>query len=300
MAEASDSSRKPGLARRRQRISKEEAAERMLDVALDEIRANGLFVNMEHLNFEDVIRDAGVPRSAAYRNWESKELFFGDLFLKLLSTEVGGAHAFYRDTVLLVAKLALDKLDLLEDVAGRRRLFLEVCRIGSEQNYRIMFQSSEWQTYIAVAATLGSIEDGDLRAAAKQSLLTSEESFVTHMSGFYEAMASILGLHPRQGITFETMTVLGASIINGLALEGGILTTRIPGRVILADPFGTGELQEWSVPSLGYTAMIDGLCEFDPDHVVDKGEVRTLLEGILADPAFNDPGADDGKSPSAP
>jgi AcrR family transcriptional regulator len=53
----------------------------MLDAAGAMIGRTGLTVSLEHLSFEDVIHQAGVARSAVYRRWPYKDLFFSDLLL---------------------------------------------------------------------------------------------------------------------------------------------------------------------------------------------------------------------------
>jgi AcrR family transcriptional regulator len=60
----------------------------MLVAALAMVSSTGLTVSLEHISFEDVIRDAGVSRSAVYRRWPYKGLFFSDL-LRQLATAAG-------------------------------------------------------------------------------------------------------------------------------------------------------------------------------------------------------------------
>ena len=55
----------------------------MLRAAVAMVHHAGLTVSLDHISFEDVIRDADVSRSAAYRRWPYKDLFFGDLVEEL-------------------------------------------------------------------------------------------------------------------------------------------------------------------------------------------------------------------------
>jgi len=47
----------------------------MLQAAVAMINRDGLTVSLDHLSFEEVIRDADVSRSAVYRRWPYKQPF---------------------------------------------------------------------------------------------------------------------------------------------------------------------------------------------------------------------------------
>jgi AcrR family transcriptional regulator len=68
-----------GLARRGRRLPDQETEHRMLQAAVAMVQRTGLTVSLDHISFEDVIRDADVSRSAVYRRWPYKDLFFSDL-----------------------------------------------------------------------------------------------------------------------------------------------------------------------------------------------------------------------------
>ena len=72
-----------GLGRRGRRLPDEELRRRMLRAAAAMVHRAGLTVSLDHISFEDVIRDADVSRSAAYRRWPYKDLFYGDLIEEL-------------------------------------------------------------------------------------------------------------------------------------------------------------------------------------------------------------------------
>jgi hypothetical protein len=55
----------------------------MLKAAVAMVNRTGLTVSLDHISFEDVIRDADVSCSAVYRRWPYKDLFFSDLVKEL-------------------------------------------------------------------------------------------------------------------------------------------------------------------------------------------------------------------------
>ena len=72
-----------GLARRSRRLSDRQTEERMLQAAVAMVHRTGLTVSLDHISLEEVIRDADVSRSAVYRRWPYKDLFFSDLVKQL-------------------------------------------------------------------------------------------------------------------------------------------------------------------------------------------------------------------------
>ena len=55
----------------------------MLQAAVAMVNRTGLTVSLDHISLEEVIRDADVSRSAVYRRWPYKDLFFSDLVKEL-------------------------------------------------------------------------------------------------------------------------------------------------------------------------------------------------------------------------
>jgi AcrR family transcriptional regulator len=72
-----------GLARWGRRLSDHDTEQRMLKAAVAMVNRTGLTVSLDHISFEDVIRDADVSCSAVYRRWPYKDLFFSDLVKEL-------------------------------------------------------------------------------------------------------------------------------------------------------------------------------------------------------------------------
>ena len=60
----------------------------MLDTAVESLSRTGLTVGLDHISVEELIREAGVSRSAVYRRWPYKDLFFADLVAELAKNAV--------------------------------------------------------------------------------------------------------------------------------------------------------------------------------------------------------------------
>src|SRR6478672_2335855 len=92
----------PTFGRRNRRLSDQETRDRMLGAAIEMINRTGLTVSLDHIRFEDVIRDADVARSTAYRHWPYKDLFFSDLVKELASR---GSPAIINNEISLIRRI---------------------------------------------------------------------------------------------------------------------------------------------------------------------------------------------------
>src|SRR5689334_9987579 len=114
-----------GLARRNRRRSDEETRDRMLRAATAMISRTGLTVSLDHISFEEVIRQADVSRSTAYRHWPYKDLFFSDLVKELART---ASPTILSDEIRLIRRVLSEHPDGLETPQSRHGLILELIR----------------------------------------------------------------------------------------------------------------------------------------------------------------------------
>ncbi|WP_199036120.1 TetR/AcrR family transcriptional regulator [Glycomyces salinus] len=270
-----------GPTRRRTRLTDKETEERMLTAAVDMVGETGLTVSLEHLSFEDVIRRAGVARSAVYRRWPYKDLFFSDL-LRELSKGAVPAEFGSETSVREVAEAVSARLYLLATPEGRHRLLSEVVR--ANRDFETVRHSTAWRSYLALHATFLSLEDGPLRDDVREALTAAEHGFVTRIADAHRQFARLLGyrIRPEVGAGFETLaTLLNAALRGMLLMEPtipGLSSERIEGR-----PFGAVASAEWSPSALALGAIEWTFLEPDPDVVWNEkrvAEARDALERI--------------------
>lgn len=272
-----------GLARRGQRLSDQETAQRMLEAAVAMVHRTGLTVSLEHLSLEDVIRAAGVSRSAVYRRWPYKDLFLSDL-LKELAQDA--TPEIVDQELQLIRRVAAQHQDRIETPDGRRSLILELFRQLSALDFEIMYASTEWRTYITLHATFLSLADGELRQQVQAALARSERRRSLRIAQSWERLAAIFGyqLRPELGVSYETLATLLSAQLRGLVLmalaDPDLATQRLEAR-----PSGAAQRDVWTIAGIGLASTATTILEPDPSVEWDAARlaaVRGALQSLRA------------------
>ncbi|MFD7070890.1 TetR/AcrR family transcriptional regulator [Streptomyces sp. NPDC059913] len=265
-----------GPTRRRGRLTDVETARRTLDAALAMIERTGLTVSLDHLSFEDVIREAGVARAAVYRRWPHKGLFFSDLLKEVARHAPAAAGADGQAGEEAVRRLAGERIDQFATAQGRHDLCVELLRTGALRDFDAMHASTRWRSYIALHATFLSLADGELQREVQTALAAAERELNDRIAQSYQRLAALFGLRlrPHLHTSFDALvTQLSAT------MRGFVLTA--PARPDLAQRqqrpgvLGTTGTAEWSPPALGIVAT--ALAYLEPDPTV-KWDAQRLAE----------------------
>jgi AcrR family transcriptional regulator len=274
-----------GLGRRGRRLSDRETEQRMLQAALAMISRTGLTVSLDHISFEDVIRDADVSRSAAYRRWPHKDLFFSDLVKELATT---ATPTIVSEELELIGRVVAEHLDWLETPELRRGLVVELLRQLSLLDFQTLYGSPQWRTYLALHATFLSIADEQLRDEVRAALARSEYDHIARMASAWERLTSLLGyrLRPELGATFQTASMLVDGAMRGLVITA-LSMPEVATRRAQASPFGAASTDEWSLPGLALASMANSFLEPDP-AVEWNAERIASVRRALADLALPD------------
>ncbi len=267
-----------GLARRERRLSDSETERRMLNAALAIVGRSGLTVSLDHLSFEDIIRDADVSRSAVYRRWPYKDLFFSDLVKQLA---LDAAPGVVGDELALMQQIAASHEDWLQTAESRQQLLLEIFRQVSLVNFQALRESAGWRTYIALQATFMSLADGTLRDQVRAALEASELKRNARLAQAWRQLTALFGcrLRPGSGLTYEIMATLLTATMRGLVLTA-LSAPEVGERRITASPFGAPEPAEWSEPALGLAGLAWACLEPDPDVSWDAERITAVRDGL--------------------
>jgi len=288
-------SRPNGLARRGRRLAEDETERRMLQAALAAVHRGGLTVSLEHISFEDAIREANVSRTSAYRRWPHKDLFFSDLVLKLAKDPVPGIVV---DETDLIRRIVAGHQDRLADPQARRALVLELFRQLAVLDFEALYASPGWRTYLALQATLLSLGDSGLREEVRVALAQAQHIHLARVARSWELMTGLLGfrLRPDSGVTFETLATLVDSAMRGLVISAPTVPG-IAGQPVTARPFDAPETSEWSLPALGLGAIATAFLEPDPGFTWDAARAAAISHALAApEQGVEPPGEGSGRS----
>lgn len=244
---------------------------------MDMINSAGLTVGLDHISFEDVIHHASVARSAAYRRWPYKDLFFSDL-LKELARGASPAIAVSNPAATeAVRQVILDHLDWVAEPGRRTALVAEVLRQGALKELQIFSDSPEWRTYLALQATFLSLADNELRTEILASMQQSEADLTAGLAEAYQKIAELLGcrLRPELKVTFADVAQLTTAATRGMVIMAPS-SPELATRTIHADLFGAPRSADWTQPALALAGIVMTFIEADPDVEFDEGRLEAL------------------------
>jgi AcrR family transcriptional regulator len=278
------------------RLSDAETERRMLAAALATVSNAGLTVSLDHISFEDVIRDAGVSRSSAYRRWPHKDLFFSDLIRELARSPT---PSIVEDEVKLISEVVAGRLEWLETPELRQSLAMELFRQLPVLDFETLYTSPEWRTYLGLHATFMSLSDGQLRDQVQHALADSERARIVQVARAWEHMAALFGyrLRPELGATFENLATVLSATLRGLVIMALSLPDVASHRA-KAQPFGSAAASDWSLPALGMAGLASAFLEPDPAASWDADRINAVRRS-LSQPALGRASRNHGGAPAS-
>lgn len=251
-----------GIGRRHRRLSDQETRDRMLRAATDMVSRTGLTVSLDHISFEDVIRDAGVSRSTAYRHWPYKDLFFSDLVKELARS---ARPAIVADEVALVRQVLSEHADWLATPELRHGLILELIRRLTPLDFHSILATPQWRTYLALHATFSGLAVGALRDEIQAALAHAQADHVATVARAWRQIAGLFGyrLRPELAADFETLATLLDATMRGLVVTA-LSAPDVAARQTVARPFGAAGADRWTLPAVGLASIAMAFLEPDP------------------------------------
>ncbi len=268
---------------RRPRLSDEQTARRVLDAALVQLAQHGVSVGLDRLRFEDVIRDADVSRSSAYRRWPSRDAFVEDVLVEL-------AGGVYQPAVgVLVAQRAGDVLGALPDSAtdlgARRDLLVELVRLTFEADLAATAASAEFRAFLALRAAFTGVESDELRRRFATALALTDRRTVARGAAILARVAEVFGLRLVAPLTAPDGFDVVARAVS--AANVGFVVTAQSDPALLATTrtvaaYGSARAAAWSEPVYAMTGLVLQHLEPDPAaRVRSPDELRAGLADIV-------------------
>lgn len=275
---------------RRPRMSEAQTREAALRTAVEAIREDGLAVSLEHLSMEDVIREAGVSRTAFYRLWPLKDQFIGDLIVELAKDAIPVQNTRGADATQQLSAILLPRMDALKDERVRWQTARELITEAAISDFvRTAETVTQWRTYFALVTFVMSLPEGDARDAARREIGRSEARYRARLVSNFQMIAGIFAVRLRteSGVTFDEIVELVIATVRGLVLRSQV-----------------GEPpMDHSLVALSMTAIITCYFENDPAVVWDDDRMNRLRAMLSAsvdiftpsDPTAGQSSADQGE-----
>ena len=259
--------------------ARDAVADRMLDVAVAQIEAEGLRVGVDQIRMEQVIEAAGVSRASAYRRWPSREAFLADVLVATVR-RTSLLPETEEDLSRLVALVRSVGADVLGTEQGRRDLVVEGLRLASDADIRRTLSSSRWRTHLALTATHAGLPAGRVQDAVGQALLEADGVMTARRAAVYANLCDLIGYRlvpPASGE--EGFRRLAAT--TGLMMAGIVLRT-IPSAGWLDDRqeavlFGASRPAPWSQAERSLVGVLLAHLEPDPDQAWDGATIEARL-----------------------
>ncbi|MFW0788982.1 TetR/AcrR family transcriptional regulator [Gordonia sp. CPCC 205333] len=243
---------------KRRQITVEELRRRMLDAALEMVGDNGLTVGLSHLNMEEIIRLAGVPRSSVYREWDTKEDFYVELMIALVEPGPAQAKAFDVETLRLAAEVVSDNVERLTTRGGRHAVLAEAIRVAGERNFQALNESLTYRTVTALVAALPTFDDAQREKIAK-ALTDSEVYYPERVAQFYKMFLPLMGFRVRDGFSERQLAIASASVVEGMTRRSFTTPDIVSAPVIY--PGIDGEPVNWHFAALTLLGVVEFMIE---------------------------------------
>ena len=269
-----------GLGRRGRRLSDRETEQRMLQTAVAMVSRSGLTVSLDHISLEEVIREADVSRSAVYRRWPYKDLFFSDLVKELACS---ATPTIVEEEYALIRHIVTERLDWLDTPERRHGLVIELIRQVALFDFETLYGSAQWRTYLALHATFLSLAGGQLRDQVGEALAQSERDHRAGVAKAWEFLAELFGyrLRPELGASFDALAALLDADMRGLVIQA-LSEPDLAAHRAQASPFGALGEDEWSLAALGAASIATAFLESDPTIEWDQQRLARVRESLTS------------------
>lgn len=244
----------------------------MLDAALAELRAGGLAVGLERVNFEDAIRAADVSRTAAYRHWPHKDAFLADLVVELAGVAIPVAATRSRRSTALIRSVVGDHGNRLHGTEERGRVLEAVVRAAATDDFAIgRTEQEQWGSYLILMMSVQSMPAGELREKVSAAVAGADDRLIDRIAGNYRRLVEFFDY--RATVDYRELAAIGLAMLRGLVIGG-----------MARDGAEAGD-----TPGIAFAALVAAAVEPDGQHPWDEARVAAKLAELDVDDLFADP-----------
>lgn len=201
----------------RSRKPASETRARLLAVAVDRVRGEGLLLDYSNIELEDLIRVSGVPRSTVFRIWPDRVAFVADLVRALFEADPGFQTGFDGETLELLEGTLAHAGDQARSQEDQQIALRSMVQATVAHNIVAVDGSVAWRAYRTMSAALASGDSVPGGAEIRALLSEIEGAYVDRMAVMYARLNGAIGFRMRQGVTERDLAVAIMSVIDGMS-----------------------------------------------------------------------------------
>jgi len=242
---------------RKPKFTEEQARERMIATAVEELLRTGLSLGLQSVRLDRVLVLAEVPRGSAYAAFEDGELspqenLRSQTVRHILTTTTGNNAGPTREATLELIDSLADDINSNE-IERRRAARAEIARVISAFN-QDRLDSSNWRLYRAISFVLAT--QAETHPSILAAIEEGEQRLVDTYSALLREFAEIMRMSLKPGRTFE---MLAKSMI---ALNDGLSNHQTEAFGSESQRFTGPDGNEWTLYALGVEALYDAFLDF--------------------------------------
>lgn len=233
---------------------------RLLEVAVARVRREGLLLDYANIELEDLIREAGVPRSTVFRIWPDRVAFVADLVRALFEADPGFDTGFDADTRQMLDGAAgvVGAADTREE---RDAALREALRVTVAHNMAAVEDTVAWRAYKTMSAALSSGDAVPGGAEIRRLLSEIEDRYLDRMAQIYVGLNAAFGLRMRAGVTERDLALAVVAMIDGMSDHRRINPAVVdPPRQVALGPEG---VREWHLAGVAIAGIYSAFTEPD-------------------------------------
>lgn len=189
----------------------------LLETAIERVSREGLRIDYANIELEDLIREAGVPRSTVFRIWPDRGAFIGDLVRALFETDPGFEAGFDEETLELLEIAIAEASKDADPAQARRAVLRDVIRRTTAHNIVAVEESVTWRAYRTLSAALVSGDSVPGGESIRTLLGEIESRYVGRMAAMYRRLNTALGLRMRHPLTEQDLALSLMAVIEGMS-----------------------------------------------------------------------------------
>ena len=237
---------------------------KLINAGVRLLRERGVELGFSEVALSDVIAEAGVTRSTAYRSLADDELAPQAMLHRELTTYLltrysrGEARESIEDAI--GRELKRHEAAIASGTVEQRTLAMRsIIRVGANTSYQGIVDSPERAILTAMYGVARSSENPDWRHDA---LAEGERNLNIMFSEFYDGLASLFQYRVKHPFTMNQFAAAGASLIEGLAMRHGFND-----ELTMIDR-GTGpggRAESWTLFAIAFESLFIGM--FEPKNL---------------------------------